>query len=186
MVSHYKLLCIHMLRDSRGFFIGHTSRHLGNCFLKIFKVGNYWFVKFLFTSRLDADLSYLWCVLSSLQVSLTPTCPTVDALQLQVGLTPTCLIVDAFLKVGDLVSDLYCFLKILSSSSVNHVRAHSLAMVAWIFIILSHNDDWPCPHMSYDNDLHLTFDLDVAIKNVIWVSKISSSRRYSWFSPKYF
>ena len=32
---------------------------------------------------------------------------------------------------------------------------------------LGGKDYWPCPNMSHDIDLHMTFDLDIGVKNVI-------------------
>ena len=34
---------------------------------------------------------------------------------------------------------------------------------------LGGKDHWPCPNMSYDFDLRMTFDLDIGFKNVIFL-----------------
>ena len=56
---------------------------------------------------------------------------------------------------------------VLSDSSVNHVWAYISVMTWPIMTKLSHDDIWPCPNMTYDFDLHMTFDLDTGVKNVI-------------------
>ena len=33
-------------------------------------------------------------------------------------------------------------------------------------------DHWPCPNMSYDFDLRMTFDLDIGVKNVIFYKSL--------------
>ena len=40
--------------------------------------------------------------------------------------------------------------------------------MTWLILPkLGGKDHWPCPNMSHDFDLHMTFDLDKGVKNVI-------------------
>ena len=42
------------------------------------------------------------------------------------------------------------------------------SVMTWqILTKLGGKDHWPCPNMSYDFDLRMTFDLDIGVKNVI-------------------
>ena len=42
------------------------------------------------------------------------------------------------------------------------------SVMTWpILTKLGGKDHWPCPNMSHDIDLHMTFDLDIRVKNVI-------------------
>jgi len=43
----------------------------------------------------------------------------------------------------------------------------STDMARRIFSKLHQDDHWPCPNMSYDFNLRMTFDLDIQVKNVI-------------------
>ena len=60
-----------------------------------------------------------------------------------------------------------CFQLLFLLSSGNHIHAYSSATTWQISTKLGHNDHWPCPQVSYDFDLRLTFDLDIGVKNVI-------------------
>ncbi len=54
--------------------------------------------------------------------------------------------------------------------SVNHVCAYSSASSWWILTKLHQDDRCPCPNMSCDFDLRLTFDLDTGIKKRVFTS----------------
>ena len=42
------------------------------------------------------------------------------------------------------------------------------SVMTWLILTkLGRKDHWPCPNMSYDFDLRMTFDLDIGVKNVI-------------------
>ena len=54
------------------------------------------------------------------------------------------------------------------SSSFFFCQSRCNSVMTWpILTKLGGKDHWPCPNMSPDIDLHMTFDLDIRVKNVI-------------------
>ena len=68
---------------------------------------------------------------------------------------------------------LFCLCKILLSFCQSRYNS----VMTWpILTKLGGKDHWPCPNMSYDFDLRMTFDLDIGVKNVIFIKAYSSDK----------